>query len=242
MSSSDTETVLVVGSTGNIGVAAVKGALNSKRNVLAIVRNQASADKLIRHVGSSQGITFAEADISSDTGVQRVVEKVREGQLPAFQHVYSCVGGEYVSTPLTEITTEQLRYNFNIAFEANFFAYRATIPYLLAQKHPTSTWTLCTGAQGETAFFPVPGMTQGALFTMSTAAARENEKTNVRFNEVYLCFRVEVDEQAEKHGVTSASEFAKVYENLLGDEEVRGARVTVREVGDIGRLVWQRKF
>jgi hypothetical protein len=82
-------------------------------------------------------------------------------------------------------------------------------------------------------------MTQGALFTMSTAAARENEKTNVRFNEVYLCFRVEVDEQAEKHGVTSASE---VYENLLGDEEVRGARVTVREVGDVGRLVWQRKF
>ncbi|CAN9391287.1 unnamed protein product, partial [Alternaria alternata] len=121
-------------------------------------------------------------------------------------------------------------------------AYRATVPYLLAQKHPTSTWTLCTGAQGETAFFPVPGMTQGALFTMSTAAARENEKTNVRFNEVYLCFRVEVDEQAEKHGVTSASEFAKVYENLLGDEEVRGARVTVREVGDVGRLVWQRKF
>ncbi|CAN9450942.1 unnamed protein product [Alternaria alternata] len=231
MSSSDTETVLVVGSTGNIGVAAVKGALNSKRNVLAIVRNQASADKLIRHVGSSQGITFAEADISSDTGVQRVVEKVQEGQLPAFQHVYSC-----------EITTEQLCYNFNIAFEANFFAYRATIPYLLAQKHPTSTWTLCTGAQGETALFPVPGMTQGALFTMSTAAARENEKTNVRFNEVYLCFRVEVDEQAEKHGVTSASEFAKVYENLLGDEEVRGARVTVREVGDIERLVWQRKF
>ena len=90
MSSSDTETVLVVGSTGNIGVAAVKGALNSKRNVLAIVRNQASADKLIRHVGSSQGITFAEADISSDTGVQSFVEKVREGQLPAFQHVYSC--------------------------------------------------------------------------------------------------------------------------------------------------------
>ena len=77
---------------------------------------------------------------------------------------------------------------------------------------------------------------------MSTAAARENEKTNVRFNEVYLCFRVEVDEQAEKHGVTSASKFAKVYEKLLSDEEVRGARVTVRVVGDIGRLVWQRKF
>jgi len=34
------ETVLVVGATGNIGVSAVTAALRSKRNVLAIVRNQ----------------------------------------------------------------------------------------------------------------------------------------------------------------------------------------------------------
>ena len=40
------ETVLVVGATGNIGVSAVTAALRSKINVLAIVRNQDSADKL----------------------------------------------------------------------------------------------------------------------------------------------------------------------------------------------------
>jgi NAD(P)-dependent dehydrogenase (short-subunit alcohol dehydrogenase family) len=84
------ETVLVVGATGNIGVSAVTAALRSKRNVLAIVRNQNSADKLVKYIGSSEGITFVEASVTSDTGIKGVVDQVRAGKLPAFQHVYSC--------------------------------------------------------------------------------------------------------------------------------------------------------
>lgn len=83
------ETVLIVGATGNMGVSAAKAALQSGRHVLAIVRNQDSADKLIRHVGSSEGITSVEADIASDSGVKGVVDRVRAGKLPAFQHVWS---------------------------------------------------------------------------------------------------------------------------------------------------------
>jgi len=84
------ETVLVVGATGNIGVSVVKGALRSKRHVLAVVRNQASANKLIKHVGSPDGITLVEADVLSDSGVKGVVDQVRAGKLPPFQHVYAC--------------------------------------------------------------------------------------------------------------------------------------------------------
>lgn len=84
------ERVLVIGATGNIGVSAVKGALRSGRQVLAIVRNQASADKLYKHVGTSEGITVVEADVTSDTGVKSVVDQVKAGKLPAFQHVYTC--------------------------------------------------------------------------------------------------------------------------------------------------------
>jgi NAD(P)-dependent dehydrogenase (short-subunit alcohol dehydrogenase family) len=83
------ETVLVVGATGNIGVSAIKAALRSKRNVLAVVRNQASADKLFHHVGSRNGITTVEADVTLENGVQDVVDQVKDGKLPAFQHVYS---------------------------------------------------------------------------------------------------------------------------------------------------------
>ena len=52
------ETVLVVGSTGNIGVAAVRAALRTNRQVIAIVRNQSSAAKLLKYIGSSDGITI----------------------------------------------------------------------------------------------------------------------------------------------------------------------------------------
>ncbi|KAB5522183.1 hypothetical protein GE09DRAFT_977620 [Coniochaeta sp. 2T2.1] len=238
------ETVLVVGATGNIGVSAVKTALNSNRNVLAIVRSQQSADKLLKHLGqvSTDRISFAVANVLSDSGVRGVVEQVKEGKLPAFQHVYTCVGGEYTNTPLKDITTEQLRYNFQTSFEANFFAYRDTIGYLLEQNHPASTWTICTGSQGDSAVFPVPAMPQGALFSMATAACRENEHSSVRVNEVYLAFRVEVDEDAAQHGVTSASEFASVYQLLLDNPKIRSSRVRVDTTDDMKVLKFERKF
>ena len=84
------ERVLVVGATGNIGVAAIIAALRTKRNVLAIVRNQDSAEKLFKHVGTKDGITTVEADVISEDGVQSVVDQVQAGKLPSFQHVYSC--------------------------------------------------------------------------------------------------------------------------------------------------------
>ncbi|EHK25870.1 uncharacterized protein TRIVIDRAFT_219629 [Trichoderma virens Gv29-8] len=236
------ECVLVVGATGNIGVAAVKGALRSGRQVLAIVRNQASADKLYRHVGSSESITIVEASVTSDTGIKGVVDQVKAGVLPPFQHVYTCVGGEYTDVPLKDITTERLRQNMNMSFEANFFAYRDTIGYLLEQNNPNSTWTICTGSQGDDAMFALPAIGQGPLFSMATAAARENEKTNVRMNEVYLMFRVEVDAAAAEHGVSSSSEFASVYEGILANTEIRSSRVRVATPADFKDLKWAKKF
>jgi len=84
------ETVLVIGSTGHIGVAAVLGALGAGRNVLAIVRNAQSAEKMYKHVGTKEGITVVEADISKDDGVEGVVKQVEKGELPSFHHVYAC--------------------------------------------------------------------------------------------------------------------------------------------------------
>lgn len=145
------ETVLIIGSTGNIGVAAVTAALRSNRDVLAVVRNQESAGRLVKHITSTgivtpeeaeRRITVAEADVISQTGVKAVVDRVRAGTLPAFHHVWSSgkscgqrlvvglstdsivvVGGDYVATPLLEITLSQMRHNFNASFEANFCTY-----------------------------------------------------------------------------------------------------------------------
>ncbi|KAF1961738.1 NAD(P)-binding protein [Byssothecium circinans] len=230
------ETVLVIGATGNIGTSAIQGALKAGYKVLAIVRNLDSAEKLFKNIGTKEGVTTVEADIISDIGVQSVVDQVKAGKLPQFQHVYSCVGQPYGMMCLTEIDNETLEHHMSINFAPNFYAYRATVPYLLDLAHPTSTWTLCTGAQGDMGVFPAPAMTQGALFSMANAAARELEKTNVRFNEVYLAFRVEIDAEAEKHGAVKSSQFGNVYAMLLGKSDIRSERVLVIEEGDMTTL------
>ncbi|KAK8087956.1 hypothetical protein PG997_002917 [Apiospora hydei] len=235
------ETVLVVGATGNIGTSAVTAALNSKRQVLAVVRNQKSGEKLLKNLGTSEGVTLVEADVVSDTGIRGVVEQVRAGKLPAFQHVFTCVGADYIPVALQDITTAQLRDNMSRGFESNFFAYRDTIGYLLEQGKP-ATYTICTGAQGDLGLFPLPAMTQGPLFSMAAAASRENAETNVRFNEIYLAMRVEVDEDAKQHGVTTASEFAAVYEAIMSRSEIRSSRVRVSTDADIKDLKYERKF
>jgi hypothetical protein len=141
-----------------------------------------------------------------------------------------------VSTPPTPMAG---RRSPNVAWASTYnfsVAYRDTMSYLLEQKHPKSTWTLCTGAQGDLCIYPMPAMTQGPLFSLARAAGRENEGTVVRFNEIYLSFRVEVDEDAAQHHVTTATEFASVYAQLLDREDIRSSRVRVDNVEDMTTL------
>ena len=102
------ETVLVVGATGNIGVSVVIAALRSNRNVLAVVRNKASEAKMFQHVGTKSGITVVEADVTSEGGIQKVVDQVKAGELPAFKHVYSA------GTYLIPLGPSNFTYSYNI--------------------------------------------------------------------------------------------------------------------------------
>ncbi|TFB07603.1 hypothetical protein CCMA1212_001336 [Trichoderma ghanense] len=161
------EGVLVVGATGNIGIAAVKGALRSGRQVLAIVRNQASADELYKNVGTSEGIDIVEASVTSDIGVKSVVDQVKAGKLPPFQH--------NTDVPLKDITTERLRKNMNISFETNFCMSHTVIPLSICRSRIIPT--VYGLSRGDIAMFALPATGQGPSFSMATAAAREDEKT-----------------------------------------------------------------
>ncbi|KAH7268148.1 hypothetical protein MRS44_011567 [Fusarium solani] len=236
------ETILVVGATGNIGVSAVKAALNTGRNVIAVVRNQASTSKLIQHVGTSKGITIAEADVTSPGGVQSVVQRVREGQLPSFQHVYSSVGTFDLSPHITDVSTEAFRRVMNVNVEANFFAYRATVSYLLEKNYAKSTWTLMTGTAGDSGWAGITAISQGALFSLANVACRELADTNVRFNEVWLAFRVEHDVAAAKHGSIGSSAFAPHYEQILARPEISASRVRLAKPADITNFTYSKKL
>ncbi|KAK3172485.1 hypothetical protein OEA41_005807 [Lepraria neglecta] len=213
-----------------------------KLHVLAIVRNQASAEKLFRNVGTREGITTVEADIMSDRGVKDVVEKARKGELPAFQHVYAAAGGLFETTSILGLTTEELRKHMLVNFEPNLFAYQATIPYLLEQNDPTSTWTLCTGASGDNGSRAAASMTQGALYSMANVACLDNADTNVRFNEIYLGLFVMAGAAADQFGVMKASEFAIAYEKILARPDIKGCRVMVCQRENLTELRFRKKL
>lgn len=70
------QAVRIVGASEHSYKSAIGAALRSKLYVLAITRNQASKEKLFSNVGTREGITVIEADITSDQGVREVVRKV----------------------------------------------------------------------------------------------------------------------------------------------------------------------
>jgi NAD(P)-dependent dehydrogenase (short-subunit alcohol dehydrogenase family) len=168
------------------------------------------------------------------------------------------------TTPIQSLSTSAFREVMNIAVESNFckpnpfdlcqltcgplmisqVAYRATIPYLIEQGKPNSSWTLMTGAAGTSGWAGVTAISQGALFSLANVACRENAKTNIRFNEVYLACRVDYDSVAEEKGgnCISASEFAGNYEELLSRSDINGCRVSVLKPEDVRDLKYQKKL
>ncbi|OHW90160.1 short-chain dehydrogenase reductase [Colletotrichum incanum] len=200
-----TETVLVFGASGNVGVAAIIGALSSKCHVIAIVRNQASAEKIFKYVGSPGRLAW--------------------------------------ETPTLDLKISELQEIMTVNFESYISAYTTTIPYLLEKGFTGSTWTMCTGASGDMGYRVAPSVTQGALFSFAITAARENEKTNIRFNEVYLAYRVrfEVEEDSQivagiRIPLTTSKDFAPLYEKILGRTDIRSSRVKARTPQDVVEL------
>ena len=64
----------------------------------------------------------------------------------------------------------------------------------------------------------------------------------MRFNELYLACRVEVDTAAEQNGTMKSSDFARVYEAMLGRSEIDACRVIVKGPEDLGDLKFKKKM
>lgn len=122
-------------------------------------------------------------------------------------------------------------------------AYKYAVPYLQSLKKPT-TFTLITGGARCFGTAGITSVNQGALGSLCAVGARELAETNVRFNEVYLAFRIEYDSNIESGdssipGVdwgenwSRASEFATVYDRILRDEKIKGKQVNVMSKVDM---------
>lgn len=99
-----------------------------------------------------------------------------------------------------------------------------------------TTWTLATGGSGDLGRPGVSAISQGALFSLANVACFELFNTNVRFNEAYLCYRVDYDAVCDEMGTKGrirASEYARVYEFILHDQTLDACRISVLDPQDI---------
>jgi hypothetical protein len=111
----------------------------------------------------------------------------------------------------------------------------------MEQKDQISTWTTCTGAQGDIGDRALPAISQGAMFSMMYAAFKSLADTNVRCNEIYVALRVEVDKVAEQHGTVKSSVFGRAYKNILADSDLKGCRIRVESPEDVDNLKVEKK-
>lgn len=84
-------------------------------------------------------------------------------------------------------------------------------------------------------------MTQGALFSMCNAANHALRDTNVRFNELYLALRVEFDSVAETNKTVKSSDFARAYEKILSESNLKSCRVRVDRLEDLAEPKVEQK-
>lgn len=123
------------------------------------------------------------------------------------------------------------------------------MPYLLEKDVPNSTWTLCSGASGDIAMRAAAAITQGALYSLAATAARDNLETNIRFNEIYLAYRVQLEVDLSdkcqyvglKH-LQSSRDFAPLYEKLLDRTDIKSKRVLAHSPDDVVNLKFKTPF
>ncbi|KAM3498635.1 hypothetical protein MY10362_008057 [Beauveria mimosiformis] len=239
------ELVLVVGASGKMGVSAILGALKTGRKVLAVVRSESAMQRTLQQVGTSEGIVFTYADPTRENDLLDVVAKVKRGELPSFQHVFTSVGKVELHSPIYTVSTEDFDNIFAVDFKADFFAYRATMPYLIEHGGPRASFTLLTGGLADLGIGGINSITAGARTSLAAVAAFENLKTNVRFNEIHLNYTIEHESTIKEKGLIHASktsDFAQVYREVLARPVIRGCRISVHGQEDIDVLKIENKL
>lgn len=88
-------------------------------------------------------------------------------------------------------------------------------------------------------------MAQGALISLANVACLDNKTTNVRFNEVFLSYRVDFDSVCDVKGTDNrirVSDFANVYEGILTNKDIEACRVSIRGPDDVKDLKYKKKL
>lgn len=174
--------ILVTGASRGIGLELVKQLSNNGHQVLALSRNTIGLEKL---VSDSETLHAVQTDITSDTGIDKVVKFVNENWRSVDIVIHNA--GALLHKPLKETTME----DFQRIYQVNVFAVaeltRRLDPFFLEGTHIVAISSM-GGIQGSMKFAGLAAYSssKGAVITLMELLAEEYKDRGVSFNALAL--------------------------------------------------------
>ncbi|MEM9742732.1 MAG: SDR family oxidoreductase [Pseudomonadota bacterium] len=172
--------ILVTGGTRGIGAAVSLQLAQQGATVIAnYVRNQKAADKLLAdHPEQAKRIALLRADVSRESGIQKIVDSPHCQTLDGIVHC--AVTG--VHKPLAELTLREWDWTFDVNLRS-FFALVIALQHRFAPQ--ASVIALSSeGSQRASGNYALVGATKGGLESLCRHLAFELRSKQVRVNTV----------------------------------------------------------
>ena len=174
--------ILVTGASRGIGLELVKQLSGSGHQVLALSRNTTGLEKL---ASDCETLNAVQTDITSNTGIDKVVEFVNEmwGAVDIVIHN----AGALLHKPLKETTVD----DFQRIYQVNVFAVaeltRRLDPFFIEGTHVVAISSM-GGIQGSMKFAGLAAYSssKGAVITLMELLAEEYKERGVSFNALAL--------------------------------------------------------
>eukprot|EP01120_Amphizonella_sp_Union-15-10_P017461 TRINITY_DN9698_c0_g1_i1.p1 TRINITY_DN9698_c0_g1~~TRINITY_DN9698_c0_g1_i1.p1 ORF type:complete len:281 (-),score=50.43 TRINITY_DN9698_c0_g1_i1:80-841(-) len=241
--------VLVAGATGNVGSGAVRAFLDHGAKVIALSRRQDSLNTLantLKAYGTpiDNLIPFV-ADVGNDADLAKLSQAIKDKKIPEIDHVVSSSGPYWNTPPLYELDFQKFREIMNANFESHFLIYRNFLPFIINK--PGSSYTIVSGAAGDSGSGGPTGVAQNGIFGISKVAFLETKDKPVRVNRLHMAIRVESDTvfekmvkegqiSPEKKTQTSAKRFGVVFAAIAKAADLKGQVINVSNIDEVEEL------
>lgn len=209
-------TVVVLGSTGNVGWGAARALLRRGARVIAVTRSPAQALALPAELGAPERVQAVVGDLGTSEGARALAEEL--AARGGFHHVFASMGPWWQGGPIVEQPGEAYREVMRANLDCHVYAAQALLPPIRGRAG--ASYTIVTGQGGH---MTIPGtgllvVAVSGVFGLSRMLRAEHAADPVRVNELLIRARVE---RAHRDGVVAADEFGAAAVTLA-DSDLRG--------------------
>lgn len=176
--------VLVAGGTGGLGHAVTSAFLEEGATVAATYRNQPEWERFKSSASAhASRLEGHEADVTDETAVRQLVEKVvsKHGRLDA---LVNSVGGYAGGLKFWEMETKVFEQMLNLNLRSGYALSRAAVPWMLKQGHGAIVNVAAKAAFDHAAGASAYAASKAAAVAMMDSLATDLKGSGVRVNTI----------------------------------------------------------